>query len=130
MKRCMIVDGSAVIRHVAKRILESQDMVVAEAASGREALGLCARDAPDIILVDGKLADIAVADFIRMVGARDKTPQIIICLTAFDIGAIMRAKRAGAQGYLLKPFNRSQLLQCLSASFKAPRVPAALTAAS
>ncbi|TIT48885.1 MAG: response regulator, partial [Mesorhizobium sp.] len=29
-----------------------------------------------------------------------------------DVASIMRAKRAGAQGYLLKPFNRPQLLEC------------------
>jgi two-component system, chemotaxis family, chemotaxis protein CheY len=38
-------------------------------------------------------------------------PQIAICLIEMDIGAILRAKRAGAQGYLLKPFNRQQLLE-------------------
>jgi two-component system chemotaxis response regulator CheY len=36
----------------------------------------------------------------------------MLCLTEIDIGAIMRAKRAGAEGYLLKPFNRPQLLDC------------------
>ena len=38
-------------------------------------------------------------------------PQIAICLTEVDIGAIMRAKRAGANGFILKPFNRAQLLE-------------------
>ena len=38
-------------------------------------------------------------------------PRIMVCLTEVDIGAIMRAKRAGAEGYLLKPFNRPQLSQ-------------------
>jgi two-component system chemotaxis response regulator CheY len=35
----------------------------------------------------------------------------MICLTQFDLGAIMRAKRAGAAGFVLKPFNRPQLLE-------------------
>ena len=42
-------------------------------------------------------------------------PQIAICLTEVDVGAIMRAKRAGAQGYLLKPFTRPQLLDRFNA---------------
>jgi two-component system chemotaxis response regulator CheY len=130
MKRCMIVDDSDVIRKVAKRILESQDMLVVEAKSGCEALDLCAHDVPDIILVDAKLVDISAVDLVRMASANDKKPQIIICLTRFDIGAIMRAKRAGAQGYLLKPFNRAKLLQCLRQSFAAKRSAASeLTAA-
>ncbi|MFC3219113.1 response regulator [Tianweitania populi] len=126
MKRCMIVDASDVIRKVAKRILESEEMLVAEVASGRQALDLCANDMPDIILVDCKLPDMAVVDFVRMVGANEKKSQVIVCLTKLDIGAIMRAKRAGAQGYLLKPFNRSQLMQCLRHSFYATRARSAL----
>ena len=52
-------------------------------------------------------------EFIRRVRAIETplSPQIMLCLMEVDIGAIMRAKRAGAQGYLLKPFNRSQLLE-------------------
>jgi two-component system chemotaxis response regulator CheY len=38
-------------------------------------------------------------------------PKIAVCFTEVDMGAIMRAKRAGAQDYLLKPFNRPQLLE-------------------
>ena len=55
----------------------------------------------------------ANADFIRQVMAIDAPakPQVVVCMTEFDVGAIMRAKRAGAKGYILKPFNRPQLLE-------------------
>ena len=68
---------------------------------------------PDIIVVDGSLHDMSAVEFIRRVRAIEAPvrPQIAICLTEVDIAAIMRAKRAGAQGYLLKPFNRPQLLE-------------------
>ncbi|MCA0276588.1 MAG: response regulator [Proteobacteria bacterium] len=112
MKRCLFVDDSSVIRKVAKRILNGPDMLVVEAATGAEGLDVCAYDMPDIIVVDGALEDITTVDFIRRVRAMPSPvkPQIAICLTEVDIGAIMRAKRAGAQGYLLKPFTRPQLL--------------------
>ena len=113
MKRCMIVDDSSVIRKVAKRILSGPQLFVIEASNGSEALDMCAADMPDIIVVDGTLPDMATDDFIRSVGAIPNPikPQIAICLTEFDIGTIMRAKRAGAAGYILKPFNRAQLLE-------------------
>ena len=113
MKRCMFVDDSSVIRKVARRILGGPDMLVVEASSGYEALEMCAADMPDIIVVDGALPDISAEDFIRRVRAIQTpiVPQIAICLLEVDLGAIMRAKRAGAQGYLLKPFNRAQLLE-------------------
>ena len=91
----MFVDDSSVIRKVAKRILGSPEMLVIEAGSGLEAFEMC------------------LADIIQRVRAIETpiNPQVILCLMEVDIGAIMRAKRAGAQGYLLKPFNRSQLLE-------------------
>jgi two-component system chemotaxis response regulator CheY len=112
MKRCMFIDDSSVIRKVAKRILSGQDMLVIEAASGSEAIDMCAADMPDIIVVDGALPDMPTVDVIRRIRAIDSAtrPTIAICLVEVDIGAIMRAKRAGAQDYLLKPFNRPQLL--------------------
>ncbi len=113
MKRCMYVDDSSVIRKVAKRILSGPDMVVTEAASGQDALEMCAFEMPDVVVVDGSLADMPAAELIRRIRAiaGKMPPQILISLVEVDIGAIMRAKRAGAHGYLLKPFNRPQLLE-------------------
>ncbi len=112
MKRCMFVDDSAVIRKVAKRILGGPDMQIMEASTGFDAIALCVGEMPDIIVVDSALPDMTSVEFIRRVRGIESPvkPQIAICLTEVDITAIMRAKRAGAQGYLLKPFNRPQLL--------------------
>lgn len=114
MKRCMFIDDSSVIRKVAKRILGGPDMLVIEAASGFDAIEMCAADMPDIIIVDGALPDMQAVDVIRRVRAMASPiqPQILISLVEVEVAAIMKAKRAGAQGYLLKPFNRPQLLEC------------------
>lgn len=113
MKRCMFIDDSSVIRRVAKRILGGSDMLVIEAASGLDAVEMCTADMPDIIIVDGALPDMQAEDVIRRLRAMESPiqPQILISLVEVDVASIMRAKRAGAQGYLLKPFTRSQLLE-------------------
>ncbi|MEP9373876.1 response regulator [Mesorhizobium sp. KR1-2] len=113
MKRCLFVDDSSVVRKVARRILAGPDLQVIEAANGSEALEMCSGEMPDIIVVDGALPDMASDDVIRRIRAIPSPvkPKIAICLVEVDVGAIMRAKRAGAQDYLLKPFNRSQLLE-------------------
>ena len=114
MKRCMFVDHSSVIRKVAKRILSGgPEMVVVEAETGADALEMCAVEMPDVIVVDSALADMQMVDFIRSVRSIENAamPQILVSLVEVDIGAIMRAKRAGAQGYMLKPFNRAQLIE-------------------
>ncbi|MCV3207124.1 response regulator [Mesorhizobium sp. YC-39] len=114
MKRCMFIDNSSVIRKVAKRILGGPDMLVIEAASGFDAVEMCAADMPDIIIVDSALPDMQAVDVIRRVRAMASPvrPQILISLVEVEVASIMKAKRAGAQGYLLKPFNRPQLLEC------------------
>ena len=128
MKRCMFVDHSSVIRKVAKRILGGPEMLVVEAGSGYEALDLCAADMPDFIVVDTALPDMAAVEFIRHVRALQTPifPRIAICLLEVDVGTIMRSKRAGAQGYILKPFNRSQLIE----RFRLLQTAAATAAAS
>lgn len=112
MKRCMIVDGSNVIRKVARRILEGPEMIIVDASHGAEAIAMCAAQMPDIIMVDNALPDMAGIDFIRSVTAidADRKPDILLSMSQLDIGTIMRAKRVGAKGYMLKPFNRQQLL--------------------
>ena len=114
MKRCMIVDDSSVIRKVAKRILAGPQMLVVEASSGEEAISLCTAEMPDVIIVDGILPDMEATDFIariRQISGRSETPKIAICIPEMDIGAIMRSKRAGAAGYIMKPFDRPLLME-------------------
>ena len=112
MKRCMIIDSSSVIRKVASRILSGSNMAVQEAATGGDALVMCTAQMPDIIIIDTRLPDMAADALIRQLCTLNVfvKPHIFVCMTEFDVGAIMRAKRAGAKGYILKPFNRSQLL--------------------
>lgn len=113
MKRCMFVDDSSVIRKVAKRILGGPDMVVIEASSAADALMMCEAEMPDVIVVDSGLPDMGAHDLIRRIKLIPSpvVPQIAISLTEVDVPAIMKAKRAGAHSFILKPFNRAQLLE-------------------
>ena len=112
MKRCLFVDDSSVIRKVARRILGGAGLDVLEASSGGEALAYCAAEMPDIVVLDGLLPDMETPEVIRHIRAMPagSAPRIVICLIEQVVGAIMRAKRAGAHGYLLKPFDRLSLL--------------------
>ena len=109
----MFVDDSSVIRKVAKRILGGPDLILIEASTGHEAYRMCEADMPDVIIVDAGLPDTSADDLIRRIRAIRSPiiPQVAICLTEVDVPAIMRAKRAGASTFILKPFNRAQLLE-------------------
>jgi len=115
MTRCLIVDGSAVVRKVAKRILTTPTDVVTEAESGSSGLSAFASETPDVVIVDGDLSDMEVTDFIRHIRAmRDvRQPTVFVMMTEMNLALMTKAKRAGADDYMLKPFDRDQLTRRL-----------------
>ena len=112
MSRCMIVEKSAVVRKVAKWILTVENRFVAEAATAAEALGMIKAQMPDTIIVEVNPADMDLIDFLRAVRAieAEVTPVIVVAMIEMDLVQMTKAKRAGADDYLLKPFDRTQLL--------------------
>jgi two-component system, chemotaxis family, chemotaxis protein CheY len=111
----MIVDDSPVIRKVAKRILVDLGYVIIEAEYGADALAKCRNGMPDVILLDHIMPDMTAVQFIEAIKSRvtTKMPSILLNICQLDVVRIMKAKRAGATGYVLKPFTRATL----SASF-------------
>ncbi len=111
MKSCLIVDDSAVIRKVARRILEDLDYIVQEAEDGQEAIDKCRNEMPDAILLDWNMPVLSGLEFLKLlrgyVGG-DK-PHVVYCTTENDIGAIAMARKAGASDYMMKPFDRTLL---------------------
>lgn len=107
MKRCLVVDDSRVIRKVARRILEDMRFEVEEAADGLEALQSCRRSLPDAILLDWTMPVMSGIDFLRQLRKEpggDK-PTVVFCTTENDVERIAEALRAGADEYLMKPFD-------------------------
>lgn len=111
---CIFADESNVICRVAKRILASPEMTVYESGTGAETLEMCRRSMPNILVISTNLPDMSAAELIRQIRSVESnvTPRILLSLVKVDVGAIMRARRAGADGYMLKPFVREQLLDC------------------
>ena len=106
MKHCLVVDDSAVIRKVARRILEELHFTSSEAENGREALDQCRMQMPDAVLLDWNMP---VMDGIAFLVALRKerggaAPKVIFCTTENDVEHITRAISAGANEYIMKPF--------------------------
>lgn len=108
MKHCLVVDDSPVIRKVARRILEELNFTATEAENGQEALEQCRAEMPDVVLLDWNMP---VMDGIAFLVALRKepggeTPVVIFCTTENDVDHITRAITAGANEYIMKPFDR------------------------
>ena len=105
---CLVVDDSGVIRKVARRILEELEFETAEAADGEQALESCVERMPHAILLDWNMPVMNGLEFLeklRGVNGGDK-PVVIFCTTENDVAHIAKAMRAGANEYIMKPFDK------------------------
>ena len=111
MRTCLIVDDSSVVRKVARRILEDLDYVVDEAEDGQEAIDKCRQEMPDAILLDWNMPIMSGLEFLKLLRAYigGEKPRVIYCTVENDIGAIALALKAGADDYMMKPFDQSVL---------------------
>jgi len=110
-KICLIVDDSAIVRMVARKILESLDFTVAEAENGATALIKAAELRPDVVLLDCNMPVKSGLEFLEELRARPDIdqPLVVFCTTENDAVDIETALRGGANEYILKPYDRSLL---------------------
>ena len=111
MKTCLVVDDSKVIRKVARHILETLNFEVSEAADGKEALDSCMASVPDVILLDWNMPVMSGMDFLRALRdtALASRPKVVFCTTENGMAYIRAAIEAGADEYVMKPFDRETL---------------------
>ena len=109
MKTCLVVDDSRVIRKVACRILTELRFETAEAENGAEALMACRQQMPDVILLDGQMPQMTGIDFLKSLRSETKGnhPVVLFCTTENDVVHIGEALGAGADDYILKPFDKT-----------------------
>ena len=107
MKTCLVVDDSRVIRKVSRRILEDLGFEVAEAGDGVEALAWCNAVMPAVILLDWRMPSMDGIGFLRRLRAEPggAAPKVIFCSVENEIERIREALDAGADEYIMKPFD-------------------------
>ena len=112
MKSCLLVDDSRVIRKVARRIVEDLGFEAAEAADGAEALAWCRSAMPDAVLLDWNMPVMDGLEFLRRLRAEPggDRPVVVFCTVENDLDHIGQALEAGADEYMMKPFD-SEILE-------------------
>ena len=108
MKTCLVVDDSGVVRKIARRILEEMDFQIVEAEDGEKALEVCKHAMPDAVLLDWNMPVMDGYEFLghlrRMPGGDG--PKVVFCTTENGVNHISRALHAGADEYIMKPFDK------------------------
>jgi DNA-binding NarL/FixJ family response regulator len=113
--RVVIVDDHALARAGMQRLLSGARHleIVGEAANGRDAVTLCRRLRPDLVLMDVRLPD--VDGLVATRAIREALPDTrVLLVTMYDAPEYAsEALRAGAAGYLLKGASRREVLSAL-----------------
>jgi two-component system chemotaxis response regulator CheY len=108
---CLVVDDSRVVRKAARRIVEKLGYTVREAADGAEALAACRAEMPRAVLLDWNMPVMDGISFLRAARAEfgPDRPVVVLCTTEAAMDRIVEALEAGAQEYIMKPFDEALL---------------------
>ena len=108
MKSCLIVDDSSTVRKIIHRIMDNFDFDdISEAEDGQVALDACKASMPSVVMLDWNMPVMTGIDFLRELRNLDggNAPCVILCTTETSFDHIQEALEAGANEYIMKPFN-------------------------
>ncbi len=107
MTTCLIVDDSKIVRKVITRILEPLGFRIVEAENGEQALEHARKHKVDLIMLDWNMPVMNGIDFLRTLRGDGSIaqPKVIFCTTENEIPKITEAMQAGADEYVMKPFD-------------------------
>jgi response regulator NasT len=111
--RVLIAEDEALIRMDLREMLEEEGHeVVAEARDGAEAVTLARAARPDIVFMDVKMPTMNGIEAAAAIAAESLAP--VVMVTAFSqAGLVEEAARAGAMGYVVKPFSRNDIVPAM-----------------
>jgi len=111
MTSCLIVDDSPTVRRVIRRIVTALGFAAVEADDGRAALAACRARLPDLVVLDWNMPEMDGMSFLRAFRRLPdgQRPVVIFCTTVNDLPHIEEALDAGANEYIMKPFDEDIL---------------------
>jgi len=121
--RILIVDDEPNILATVAPLLRARGYEVLTAMTGRAALDIVERDAPDLIVLDLGLPDIDGVQVCEQVRASHTTPILVLSARGAE-GDKVRALDAGADDYVTKPFGVEELLARIRAALRRVESPA------
>ena len=118
MIKLLIADDHLIIRQGLRLILETETEfeLVGEASDGAEALKLCKKLKPDVVLMDLRMPNMDGLTAIEKLRAEQPEVAVVILTTFNEDELMFRGLQAGARGYLLKDTDRSTLFDTIRAA--------------
>lgn len=110
----LIIDDERNFREFLAEALEAEGFAVRIGSDARSGLALAAQRMPDVVLLDQNLPDRPGVEVLKELRMGRKAPAVVVVTAHAAYGAAVRAIKAGASQYLVKPFEFSDLLECLA----------------
>jgi putative nucleotidyltransferase with HDIG domain len=121
--RILVVDDEEPIREIVASMLGTAGYACKQAASGMEALAvLSSGEEFELMLSDLMMADLDGIGLLERTKERYPDMPVVMVTAVHDISVALRAIRDGAYDYLLKPFEREQLLNTVSRALENRRL--------
>ena len=118
MIKILIADDHLIIRQGLRLILETENdfELVGEASDGNEALTLCKKLKPDVVLMDLRMPNMDGLTAIEKLRVDQPNIAVVILTTFNEDELMLRGLQAGAHGYLLKDTDRNTLFDTIRAA--------------
>ncbi len=115
-RSCLVVDDSTTIRKVIAGLFREFGFEVAEAVDGQRAVEHCRKAVPDLVMLDWNMPVMDGITCLRAIRAAElpRRPVVVMCTTENQMPKIQQALLAGADEYIMKPFDRAVLLDKLA----------------
>jgi DNA-binding NarL/FixJ family response regulator len=116
--RVLIADDQGLVREGLMTLLAAQEGIdpVATAADGEEAVALCDRHLPDVVLMDLRMPHLDGVEATRQIRSAHPQIEIVVLTTYADDTSILGALQAGARGYLTKDAGGAEIARAVHAA--------------
>lgn len=113
MPEVLIADDSEFMRNLLREILEEDHTIVGEVENGVEAVEVYKEEAPDLVMMDIVMPirdGIEATDDIK---SSNPKANVIMCTSVGQEEKMKEAVRAGADGYITKPFQKPSVMEAI-----------------
>ena len=115
----LVVDDDSMMRDALKVILRSEEYSIAgEASNGEDAIALCARLNPAVVLLDINMPKMDGLQALAVIRKAQPKIKVIMVSAEATMGKVSEAVEKGAAGFIVKPFNPAKVLERIASCIK------------
>jgi two-component system chemotaxis response regulator CheY len=109
----LIADDSEFMRNLLREILEEDHEIIGEAENGVEAVDLYQEHTPDLVMMDIVMPIRDGIEATAQIKDEDSSANVIMCTSVGQEEKMKAAVKAGADGYITKPFQKPSVIQAI-----------------